>query len=127
MGRNKNGKWGFLRHLSIFQGVKIKTFKKKYIFSCHDEDNDKSSREKIVLDFSSKFNRSISAQCITKTIAKRVKFLEQFELWFKPEDAFSWKIQYYEKSPIPGILNPMGFSPKNLRFRCRKIPEIPSS
>ena len=42
---------------------------------------------------------------------KGVKFLEQFEPWFKPEDAFSWKIQYHEKSLIPRIFkNPwLGF------------------
>ena len=59
-------KWemGFWRHFSIFQGVKIKTSKNKYIFIWHDEDNDKSSREKIILYFSDKFNRSISAQAL---------------------------------------------------------------
>ena len=95
MGRNKNGKWGFLRHLSIFQGVKIKTFKKKYIFSCHDEDNDKSSREKIVLDFSSKFNRSISALCVTKTIAKKGEIFGAIRAMVQTRGRF------FVENPIP--------------------------
>ena len=84
MGRNKNGKRGFylifvtLRHFSSIQGVKIKknldNRRKKGIVQ-HTEENEKLNRVKIALDFSMKFNRSITGQCVTKTIAKKAKIL----------------------------------------------------
>ena len=37
------------------------------------------SRVKIGLDFSTKFNRSITAQCVTKTIAKKAEILRPIQ------------------------------------------------
>ena len=51
---------------------------KKWIVQ-HAEENEKLSRVKIALDFSTKFNRSITAQCVTKTIAKKAEILRTIQ------------------------------------------------
>ena len=52
--------------------------RKKWIVQ-HAEENEKLSRVKIALDFSTKFNRSITAQCVTKTIAKKAEILRTIQ------------------------------------------------
>ena len=54
----------------------------------HAEKNDKLSRKKIALDFSTKFNRSITSQCVSYTISKKLKFWKLFKpfLIFNPEN-----------------------------------------
>ena len=42
----------------------------------HAEKNDKLSRKKIALDFSTKFNRSITSQCVSNTISKKAEILK---------------------------------------------------
>ena len=46
----------------------------------HACNNDKLSRIKIALDFSTKFNRSITPQCVSKTIAKKTEILKTIQV-----------------------------------------------
>ena len=47
---------------------------KKWILR-HADNNDKLSRAKIALDFSTKFNRSITGQCVCNVISKKTEIL----------------------------------------------------
>ena len=40
------------------------------------------------------------------------------------EVGFAWEILFHENIAIPGILNPMGFSPKSLGSQYRKVSGI---
>ena len=54
----------------------------------HAEKNDKLSRKKNALDFSTKFNRSIISQCVSNAISKKLKVWKLFEpfLIFNPKN-----------------------------------------
>ena len=83
------------------------------------EENEKLSRVKIALDFSTKFNRSITAQCVTKTIAKKAEILRTIQamvqtnnLNLRNRDSHICSQTY----PL-GLMKPVGYYLDSLKLR----------
>ena len=91
---------------------------KKWIVQ-HAEENKKMSRVKIALDFSTKFNRSITAQCVTKTIAKKAEISRTIQAMAQTNNLNLRNIDSHicsQSHPLR-LMKPVGYYLDSLKLR----------